>query len=98
MKGHPARSMRIVVKRYRPRPGAPRTRDSGRARGAVRVGSLLAVAPPGRAAIPVETDHRGVVLEVAPRGVQDRRAELVDDLARVQVRAVGQGGGDVEID
>jgi len=56
-----------------------------------------APAPAGRAAVPVETQDRGVVSEIASRGAHDGRAEGVNGLAGVQVTGKAERVGHVQI-
>src|SRR3954453_2200100 len=49
------------------------------------------------AAAPIQTQHRGVVVQVAARGVQHGLGELVDQLARVGAPAAAQHGGKIEV-
>src|SRR5689334_14846984 len=94
MKGHPARSMRIVDKRYRcATSGTAGPLGGGRERA---VGAVLAVPRTERAAVPVEADQCGVVPEIAPGRLQDRVAQRVDDLPGMQPCSVDQRLGDVE--
>ena len=98
MKGHPARSMRIVAKRYRPASGSARHVPVSAAAEA-RSGSAPCSVFRPRGGPPYQSRQTIVASsrEVAAGGVQDRGAELVDHLARVQVGAVGERRGDVEV-
>ena len=60
------------------------------------VSSRSGVAVPGRAAMPIETQRRGVVAQHAAALLEDRLSEVLHRLARVHVHASGEDGGDVQ--
>src|SRR5947209_1493620 len=59
------------------------------------VSSRAGVAVPGWAAMPIETQRRGVVAELATADFEDSPSEVLHRLTGMHVNAGGQDGADV---